>query len=83
MKQIKNYFKNWGLARIIRMVLGGSLAIAYSYNNETIFLFASIVLLLQAAFNMSCPGGSCSTYTNNTEKPIIEIKKYKPTNSSK
>jgi hypothetical protein len=83
MKQIKNYLKNWGLARIIRLVLGGSLAIAYYYNGETIFLFAAIVFTTQAVLNMSCPGGACATNSDNNEKPVIKIKKYEPTKTER
>jgi len=78
MEQIKNYFKNWGLSRIIRIVLAVSLGIAYYYNRETLFLFAGIVLALQAVFNITCPGGSCSTNYSKENKPVIKTEKYEP-----
>lgn len=79
MERIKNYFKNWGMSRIIRIVLAGSLGIAYYYNREIIFLFAGIVLGLQAVFNVTCPGGSCNTTYTKEDKPVIKTDKYEPT----
>jgi hypothetical protein len=78
MKQIKDYFKAWDIARIIRIVLAGALLIAYYYNRESLFLFAGIVLSVQAVFNISCPGGSCSTGVDKNTKPIVDVKKYEP-----
>lgn len=78
MKQIKNYFKKWGTARIIRIVMASFLGIAYYYNHETVFLFAGIILTFQAAFNISCPGGSCGTNISNENKPIVKVEKYEP-----
>ncbi|MFZ4725014.1 MAG: hypothetical protein ACOYMD_06170 [Paludibacter sp.] len=78
MKQIKNYFKNWGVTRIIRIVLAVFLGIAYYYNHETVFLFAGIILTVQAVFNISCPGGSCGTTISSENKPIVKVEKYEP-----
>lgn len=78
MKQIKDYFKAWNIARIIRIILAGTLFTAYYYNRESLFLFAEIVLSIQAVFNISCPGGSCSTGVDKNSKPIINFKKYEP-----
>ena len=78
MERIKNYFKKWGTARIIRGILAVSLGIAFYYNRETLFLFAAIVLTFQAVFNISCPGGSCGTNYNESEKPTIKVDKYEP-----
>ena len=78
MKQIKDYFKSWDVARIIRIALGVALFIAYYYNRETLFLFAGVVLSVQAVFNISCPGGSCSTGVDKNTKPIVDVKKHEP-----
>ncbi|MDP4238998.1 MAG: hypothetical protein Q8904_05935 [Bacteroidota bacterium] len=78
MEQIKNYFKSWSAIRIIRIVLAGSLGMAYYYNHEILFLAAGIVLSVQAIFNLSCPGGSCSRDNAAAKKPEIKIKKYEP-----
>lgn len=79
MAQIKNYFKNWSASRIIRIILAGALSIAYYYNRETIFFFGAIILALQAAFNITCPGGSCNTTGIKQDKPAIKTEKYEPT----
>jgi hypothetical protein len=78
MKRIKDYFKAWDAARIIRIVLAAALFIAYFYNRESLFLFVGIILSIQAVFNISCPGGSCSTGTDKNSKPVINVKKYEP-----
>jgi len=78
MEQIKNYFKSWGTARIIRIVLAGALGISYYYNRETIYLYGGIILGLQAVFNITCPGGSCSTSYSKEDKVIIKTEKYEP-----
>ena len=79
MKQIKNLFKNWGATRLIRLVLAGALGIAYYYNRELIYLFAGILLGLQAVFNISCPGGSCSTNSGKEDITVVKTEKYEPT----
>lgn len=78
MERIKNYVKGWKTIRIIRLILGGALGIAYYYNYESLFLFAGIILTVQAIFNISCPGGSCGTNYTGENKPIIKVKKYEP-----
>jgi hypothetical protein len=78
MERIKKYFSDWGAARIIRMVLGVILGIAYTYNGEKSFLFFGLILIIQAAFNITCPGGSCSTGATKNEKPLIKTEKYEP-----
>ena len=78
MTQIKNYFKKWDISRIIKLVLGSCLGIAYFYNHESLFLFAGIMLSFQAVFNIGCPGGNCSTNYSKDDKPIIKVDKYEP-----
>jgi hypothetical protein len=78
MEQIKKYFKDWGAARIIRLIFAIILGIAFANNGEQFYLFFGLILFVQAAFNISCPGGSCSTGTDRTTKPIIKTEKYEP-----
>ena len=78
MKQIRNYFKSWGTSRIIRLVLAGLLGIAYFYNRETLYLFGTIVLTIQAVFNITCPGGSCGINISPDNKTIVKTEKYIP-----
>jgi hypothetical protein len=77
-EQIKNYFKDWGTARIIRLVLSVALGIAYYYNRESLYLFGAVILGSQAIFNISCPGGSCETPVRKEDKTIIKTEKYEP-----
>ena len=80
MKQNKNYFKDWGTGRIVRLILAVVLGITFYYDREYLFLFAGIILLVQAAFNISCPGGSCGTTYKSKDKPTMEFEKYEPKN---
>jgi len=78
MKQIRNYFKDWGTTRIIRIILAVLLGIAYYYNRETIYLFGGIILTIQATFNITCPGGSCQTNYRKKTEIIVKTEKYEP-----
>ena len=78
MKQIKNYFGNWGTSRIIRIVLAVLAGIAYYYDRETIYLFGAFILTIQAVFNITCPGGSCQTNMRKESKIIVKTEKYEP-----
>ena len=80
MKQIKNYFKSWDASRILKLVLSAALLISYYYNKENFFLFIGLMLGVQALFNISCPGGSCSTSTDKNTKQIVKTDKYEPKN---
>jgi len=78
MKLIKDYFKSWEIARIIRAIFGVLLLIAYYFDRQQLFLFVGIMLSIQAIFNISCPGGSCSPTVDKNAKQVVEIKKYEP-----
>lgn len=78
MKLIKKYFSDWNIARTIRIALAIFLGISYYYNRESIYLFGTLVLSIQAIFNISCPGGSCATNYNKTNSPVIKTEKYEP-----
>lgn len=78
MEQIKSYFKEWNLARFIKLAIASLLCIAYFHDKEPAYLFIGLILSAQAVFNLSCPGGSCSTGVNKNTKPVMEIKKYEP-----
>ncbi|MDD3320150.1 MAG: hypothetical protein PHS59_01765 [Paludibacter sp.] len=78
MERIKNYFSGWDLSRIVRIVLAVALGIGYFTSKENIYLMGAIFLGAQAIFNISCPGGSCSTPTTKGQKTIVKVKEYKP-----
>lgn len=79
MEQIKKYFSNWDASRIIRLILGVAMGIGYFSTRENIYLFGAILFLAQAAFNMGCFGGACSTnVAPKDEKPEITFKKFEP-----
>ena len=78
MERIKKYMSGWDLSRIIRMVLAVILSIGYFSTKENIYLMGAIILGAQAIFNISCPGGSCSSPTNKEQEPIVKVKEYKP-----
>lgn len=79
MERIKKYFSNWDASRIIRLILGIAMTIGYISTRETIYLFGGIIFLAQAALNIGCPGGACSTNaTQKDEKQGMTFKKYEP-----
>jgi len=78
MKLIKDYFKDWEIARIIRGVLGILLLTTYYLDRQQLFLFVGCMLSFQAAFNISCPGGSCSPTVDKKSKQVVDVKKYEP-----
>jgi len=78
MERTRKYFTGWNAARIIRIVLACSLFTAYYYNREFIFIFAGIILTVQAVFNISCPGGSCSVAHGSEETQKLKFKKNEP-----
>jgi hypothetical protein len=78
MKLIKDYFKGWEIARIIRAVLGILLLTAYYFDRQQLFLFVGAMLSIQAVFNISCPGGSCSPTVDKNVKQVVDVKKYEP-----
>lgn len=80
MKQIISYFKNWSATRIIRVIFAGVLGIAFYYNHEYLYLFIGVILIIQAIFNISCPGGSCETTSKSDKETAIKFKKYQSKN---
>ena len=75
-------FRNWGFARIVRLVVGIGIGIYAIYTSQYIYLMLAAVLLIQAAYNLSCCGASaCSsdsgTYKQNTLYKD-QIKNYNP-----
>lgn len=79
METIKKYFAAWDAARIIKMVLGMTLAFGYVSTGDNIYLFGALFLSVQAILNIGCPGGSCSTNVpNNNDKQVMKFDKYEP-----
>ena len=75
-------FRNWGFARIVRLAGGIGIGIYAIYTSQYIYLMLAAVLLIQAAYNLSCCGASaCSsdsgTYKQNTLYKD-QIKNYNP-----
>ena len=45
-------FRNWGFARIVRLVGGIGIGIYAIYTSQYIYLMLAAVLLIQAAYNL-------------------------------
>ena len=76
---IKKYFLSWDLARIIKLVFGALMLIGYFSTKENIYLFGAVFFIVQAAFNIGCPGGSCATNVpKKNEKQEMKFDKYEP-----
>lgn len=71
--------KNWDASRLMRLVLGIVLAIAYVAEGQGIYLGLSIFLLVQAIMNIGCgcAGSNCQTgnsmSTKSTDYEIHEL----------
>jgi hypothetical protein len=79
MGMIKKYFLSWDFARIIKLVFGVLMVIGYFSTKENIYLFGAVFFIVQAAFNIGCPGGSCATNVpKKSEKPVMKFEKYEP-----
>lgn len=79
---MENRLKNWGFARIIRLLSGIGIGIYTIYTAQYIYLVLAIVLLLQAAFNISCCGASgCGSDSGTKNYNTVykgQIKNYNP-----
>jgi hypothetical protein len=59
---MKQLTKNWHLVRLLQLSMGLLLIGSYLfYMHDGITLAFGLLLLLQAAFNISCAGGACTT----------------------
>lgn len=80
MSKIKHLLSDWNAMRIFRLVMALIFGLGYVNTNEIAFLVVSLVLLVFALLNVSCPGGSCSAPQQNNDdlKTNFDIKEYKP-----
>jgi len=72
--------KNWGFARIFRLVAGIIAGVYAITSGEYVFLFLAALLLFQAILNLSCCGTGCSSSGKNAPNQVYKdvIKPYKP-----
>ncbi|OIP84798.1 MAG: hypothetical protein AUK44_01465 [Porphyromonadaceae bacterium CG2_30_38_12] len=83
-EQIKKYFSIWDFARIVKLILGGGLLVAYFSTKESMYLVGSLFFSAQAVFNIGCPGGSCAAPTSkSSQKKIMNIESYQPSKENK
>ncbi len=76
---IKKYLTAWDFARIVKLVFGGLLIIGYFSTSDNMYLFGSLFFMVQAIFNIGCPGGSCSTNApRNNDQQVMKFDKYEP-----
>ena len=67
--------KNWGTARIIRLVAGiGLIVFGLMGKENTPFAFLGGLFVFQAVANLACccGGGSCDTGISRTERNVTE-----------
>mgnify|MGYP003472746397 CR=1 FL=1 len=62
-------FKNWGLMRLIRLVLAGVVLAEAWKSNEAILGLLGIVLLAQSVLNVGCCGSSGCDIDHAANKP--------------
>ena len=80
MKTVKHYLQGWDKVRTIKLILAAVLFATYYFYPLPILMAFGSILSLQAILNLSCPGGSCTTTTNEKTAPIIKTEKYEPKN---
>jgi len=77
---MNKYLNNQNIVRIIRAIIGASLAIAAYLSGHYVFVGLGILFIVQAIFNVSCcSSGGCNT-DNSTENKALykdQIKNYK------
>ena len=79
MEMIKKILSSWDFARIIKLVFGVLMVIGYFSTKENIYLFGAVFFMVQAVFNIGCPGGSCATNVpKKNEKQEMKFDKYEP-----
>lgn len=78
MERIKKYFSSWDATRIFKLVFALVLSVIYFFTRENMYLFGGIMFLVQAVFNIGCPGGSCSTNVPKSNQPTVKVDKYEP-----
>lgn len=69
----------WNLNRVIRLILGIAILIQYLQQRDIFILMISVMLILQALFNVACcSNGNCKiepkTSKNKEETTFEEIK---------
>lgn len=77
---MNSLFKNWGAARVIRLIIGLGLVCFSFIQHEYLFLIVAAMLLLQAVLNVSCCGvGGCSSAANSSKSSVYkdEITPYR------
>ena len=73
---MNNILKNWGVARIIRVVVGIGFGIYAIISRDYTFLWLTGILIFQAIFNISCCGASgCSSSNTKDTKDTKEVYK--------
>jgi len=60
--------KNWGLMRVIRLVLAGVVLTEAFRSNEVILGLLGVILLSQSVLNVGCCGSSGCDIGHNTKK---------------
>lgn len=66
-------FSGWNLNRGIRLILGIAILFQYFEQKDVFIAMISIMLILQAVFNVGCCGsGNCAVETRDRKSQSIE-----------
>lgn len=71
---VSAYIRRWDFTRLFRLLLGVALLLGYLSTKESIYLAGSVLLGIQAIFNLGCAGPACSTGVNTDKKEVIQVK---------
>ena len=71
---MKNYFRNWDLMRVLRLVLGIFIIVQSIYTKEWLFVLAGAMFTLMPVLNIGCCGVSgCNTPVAKSNKQMEDI----------
>ena len=75
MEMIKNIFFIMGFCLNHQACFGVLMVIGYFFDEGKYIFVRSCVFMVQAVFNIGCPGGSCSTDVpkKRAKKPVINL----------
>ncbi len=80
MSKLKAYFRKWDSSRVLRLIIGLILTIAYLAEGETLYMGLAIFFLVQAIMNIGC-GSSCATGSSQEKTTTYKFNKLDKDNN--
>ncbi len=76
---MNKYFKQFNAIRLVRLIMGASLAIAAYFSGHYIFIGIGVWFVIQGLLNLSCCGTTQCSTNETTQNTVYKdnIKDYK------